>query len=213
MSNSLRPRGPQHARLPCPSPSPRVCSTSVHCVSDAIQPSHPVALFSFTFNLLQHQSLFQWVGSCIRWPHCWSFSFSISLSNECSGFISFRVDWFDLLAVQGTLESSPTLQFFSSSPYLWSSSVHDSDYSHEIKRHLLLGRKVKANLDSILKSRDITLPTKVHLVKAMVFPVCADVRVGPSRKLSVEKLILLNYGVGEDSWEFLGLQGDQTSAS
>ena len=52
----------------------------------------------------------------------------------------------------------------------------DGDCSHEIKRHLLLGRKVMSNLDSILKSRDITLPTKVHLVKAMVFPV--DVRVG-----------------------------------
>ena len=47
----------------------------------------------------------------------------------------------------------------------------DGDYSHEIKRHLLLGRKVMLNLDSILKSRDITLPTKIHLVKAMVFPV------------------------------------------
>ena len=47
----------------------------------------------------------------------------------------------------------------------------DSDYSHEIKRHLLLGRKTMTNLDSILKSRDITLPTKVHLVKAMIFPV------------------------------------------
>ena len=47
----------------------------------------------------------------------------------------------------------------------------DGDYSLEIKRHLLLGRKAKANLDSILRSRDITLPTKVHLVKAMVFPV------------------------------------------
>ena len=47
----------------------------------------------------------------------------------------------------------------------------DGDFSHEIKRHLLLGRKVMTNLDSILKSRDITLPTKVHLIKAMVFPV------------------------------------------
>ena len=47
----------------------------------------------------------------------------------------------------------------------------DGDYSHEMKRHLLLGRKVMTNLDSILKSRDITLPTKVHLVKAMAFPV------------------------------------------
>ena len=55
----------------------------------------------------------------------------------------------------------------------------DSDWSHEIKRHLLLGRKVMTNLDSILKSRDITLSTKVHLVKAMVFPVVmCDVRAG-----------------------------------
>ena len=54
----------------------------------------------------------------------------------------------------------------------------DGDCSHEIKRHLLLGREVMTNLDSILKSRDITLPTKVHLVKAMVFPVVVYVRVG-----------------------------------
>ena len=54
----------------------------------------------------------------------------------------------------------------------WGSKITaDSDFSHEIKRHLLLGRKVMTNLDSILKSRDITLPTKVHLVKAMIFPV------------------------------------------
>ena len=55
----------------------------------------------------------------------------------------------------------------------------DDDCSHEIKRHLLLGRKAITNLDSILKSRDITLPTKFHLVKATVFPVVMNVRVGP----------------------------------
>ena len=56
----------------------------------------------------------------------------------------------------------------------------DSDCNHEFKRHLLLGRKAMTNLDSILKSRDIILPTKVHLVKAIVFPVsCMDVKVGP----------------------------------
>ena len=55
----------------------------------------------------------------------------------------------------------------------------DGDYSHEIKRHLLLGRKAMTNLDSTLKSRDITLPTKFHLVKATVFPVVMNVRVGP----------------------------------
>ena len=74
----------------------------------------------------------------------------------------------------------------------------DGDCSHEIKRCLLLGRKVMTNLDSILKSRDITLPTKVHLVKAMVFPVvmyaCESQTV---KKVSAKELMLL--GVGEDS--------------
>ena len=63
--------------------------------------------------------------------------------------------------------------------FLGSKITADGDCSHEIKRCLLLGRKVMSSLDSILKSRHITLPTKVHLVKAMVFPVsCMDVRVG-----------------------------------
>ena len=63
--------------------------------------------------------------------------------------------------------------------FLDSKITADGDCSHEIKRHLLLGRKVMTHLDSVLKSRDITLPTKVHLVKAMVFPVVMyDVRVG-----------------------------------
>ena len=76
----------------------------------------------------------------------------------------------------------------------------DGDYSNEIKRRLLLGRKAMANLDSILKSRDITLPTKVHLVNAMVFQwSCMDVRVGLYRKLSAEELMLSNCGIGEDS--------------
>ena len=75
----------------------------------------------------------------------------------------------------------------------------DGDCSHEIKRHLLLGRKVTTNLDSIFKSRDITLPTKVHLVKAMVFPVIMyGYESWTVKKLSAEKLMLLNCGVGED---------------
>ena len=61
--------------------------------------------------------------------------------------------------------------------FLGSKITADGDCSHEIKRHLLLGRKAMTNLDSIFKSRDITLPTKVHLVKAMIFPVVMDVRV------------------------------------
>ena len=76
----------------------------------------------------------------------------------------------------------------------------DDDCNHEIKRCLLLGKKVMTNLDSILKSRDITLPTNVHLVKAMVFPV---VMYGwdswTIKKLSAPKLMLLNCSVGENS--------------
>ena len=76
----------------------------------------------------------------------------------------------------------------------------DGDCSHEIKRCLPLGRKVMTNLDSILKSRDITLPSKVRLVKAMVFPVVMYGCEGWTiRKLSAEELMLLNCGVGEDS--------------
>ena len=74
----------------------------------------------------------------------------------------------------------------------------DGDCSHEIKRHLLLGKKVITNLDSILKSRGITLPTKVHLVKAMVFPVVMNGCENWTVKKS-EELVVLNCGVGEDS--------------
>ena len=88
----------------------------------------------------------------------------------------------------------------------------DGDCSHEIKRRLLLGRKVITNLDSMLRSRDTTLPTKVHLVKAMVFPVVMS-GCERWRKLSAEELMLLNCGVGEDSCGSLGLQGDPTSPS
>ena len=83
--------------------------------------------------------------------------------------------------------------------FLGSKITADGDYSHEIKRHLLLGRKVMTNRDSLLKSKDITLPTKVHLVKAIILPVVMYVRVGLQGKLSTEELMLLNYVVGEDS--------------
>ena len=95
--------------------------------------------------------------------------------------------------------------------FLGSQFTADGDCSHEIKRHLLLGRKAMINLDSILKSRDITLLTKVCLVKAMVFPVVMYGCESWTIKLSAEELMLLNWGVGEDTWASLGLQGDTTS--
>ena len=97
--------------------------------------------------------------------------------------------------------------------FLSSRITADGDCSHEIKRRLLLGRQVMTNLDSILKSRDITLPAKVHLVKAMVFPVVIYGCESWTIKLSTEELMLFNCGVGEDSGESLGLQGDPTSLS
>ena len=76
----------------------------------------------------------------------------------------------------------------------------DGDYSHEIKTHLLLGRKTMTNLNSILKSRDITLPSKVHLVKAMIFPVIIyECESWTIKKAEHQKLMLLKYGIGEDS--------------
>ena len=75
----------------------------------------------------------------------------------------------------------------------------DGDCSHEIKRRLLLGRKAMTKLDSISKSTDITLPTKISAVKAMVFPVVMCGCENWTIKLSTEKLMLLNCGVGEDS--------------
>ena len=85
--------------------------------------------------------------------------------------------------------------------FLGSKITVDGDCSHEIKRHLLLRRKAMTKLNSLLKSKDITLLTKVHMVKAMVFPV------------GIYGLMLLKCGVGEDSCESLGLQGYQTSQS
>ena len=85
--------------------------------------------------------------------------------------------------------------------FLGSKITADGDCNHEIKRRLLLGRKVMTNPDSILKSRDITLPTKVRLVKAMVFPVvkygCESWTI--KREQNTKELMLLNCGVGEDS--------------
>ena len=105
--------------LPVPHQLPDFTETHVHRVSDAIQPSHPLSSPSPSApNPSQHQGLFQWLNFRMRWPKYWSFSFSISPSKEIPGLISFRMDWLDLLAVQGTLKifSNTTVQkhqFFS----------------------------------------------------------------------------------------------------
>ena len=106
VSNSLQPHEPQHARPPCPSPTPEVhpnpCPLSV-MPSNPLILCHPLLLLPSIFpsiRVFTNESALR-----IRWPKFWSFSFSISPSNDYSGLISFRMDWLDLLAVQGTLTS------------------------------------------------------------------------------------------------------------
>ena len=85
---------------------PEFTQTHVHRVGDAIQPSHPVIPFSSQHPIFPSLRVFSNESVlCIRWPKCWSFSFSIIPSREYSGLISFRMDWLDLLEVQGTLRS------------------------------------------------------------------------------------------------------------
>ena len=106
MSDSLQPHEPQHTRLPCPSLSPRVCSNSS---IESVMPSNhlifccPLLLLPSVFpsiRVFSNESALH-----VRWPKYWSFSFGIIPSNEYSGLIAFRVDWFDLLAVQETVKS------------------------------------------------------------------------------------------------------------
>ena len=106
VSNSLRPHELQHTRPPCPSPTPRVHSGS----PPSSQWCHPAITSSVVPFSSYPRSLPAWVFSnestlCMRWPKYWSFSFSIIPSKEIPGLISFRMDWLDLLAVQGTLKS------------------------------------------------------------------------------------------------------------
>ena len=126
----------------------------------------------------------------------------------------------NLPVICGSAESGPitsweidgeTVETVSDFIFLGSKITADGDFSHEIKRRLLLGRKVMTNLDSIFKSKDITLPTKVCLVKAMVFPVvmygCESwtvkkaecQRIDVFEKKKKKELMFLNCGVGEDS--------------
>ena len=117
--------------------TPGVCSTHVHWVADAFQPSYSLSSPS-AFSLPQHRIFSNESVLCIRWPKYWSLSFSISPSNEYSGLISCRIDWFDLLAVQGTLNN--LIQYHSSkASVLWRSaffygltltSIHDYWKNH-----------------------------------------------------------------------------------
>ena len=161
MSNSLRPQGLQHARFPCPSPTPRAYSNS--CPSrqwchPTIPSRHPLVLLPSIFpssRVFSNESVL-----CIKWPKYWSFSFSISPSNEYSGLISFRMDWFQLLAAQGTLKS--LLQHDSSkASTLWCSVFFTIQLSHPyIYSSLLIVLHIPSMIFSMCPSGHIILFNK-----------------------------------------------------
>ena len=130
----------QHTGYPVLHHLPELAQAHVHRVGDATQPSHPLLPLLLLPSIFPSIRVFSSESALpIRWPEYWSFSFSISPSNEYSGLISFRVDWLDLLAVQGTLKS--LLQHHSSkASILWHSaffmvqltSVHDHRKNHNL---------------------------------------------------------------------------------
>ena len=147
MSNSSRLLGvmiatPSTPGFPVLHYLPDFAQTCVHWIGDAIQPSHPLLTPSpLTFSLSQHQGLFQWVGSSHQVAKYWSFSFSISPPNEYSGLISFRMDWFDLLGVQGTLKS--LLQHHNlKASIIWCSSFFMVQLSHP---YMTTGKTIALN--------------------------------------------------------------------
>ena len=129
VSDSLQPREPQHARPPSPSPTPLVHPLSIKSVmpSNHLILYHPLLLLPSVFPTIKvfaNESTL-----CMRWPNYWSFSFNSSPSNEHPGLISFRMDWLDLLAVQGSLES--LFQYHSSeASVLWHSAFFIVQLSH-----------------------------------------------------------------------------------
>ena len=216
MSNSLQPHGLQHARPPCPSPTPEFTQTHVYWVGDAIQPSHPPLLLPSIFpniRVFSNESVLR-----IRWPKCWSFSFSISPPNEYSGLISFRKDWLDLLAVQETLKHHS-----SKASILWRPAFFIVQLSHPymitgktiaLTRWTVVGKvmslllnmlsrlvitflpRSKRLLISCLQSQSAVIlePKKIKSVTiSIVFPsICHDV-IGPDVMILVFWIILYLY--------------------
>ena len=146
--------------------------TYVH-QTDAIQPSHPLSSPSLpTFNFSRHQGLSSESVLCIMWPKNWSFSFSISPSNEYSGLISFRMDWLDLLAVQGTLKH--LLQHHSSkASILWCSAFFMVQLSHPymttgktiaLTRQTFVGKIMSLLFNMLSRPVIAFLPSSKHLL-------------------------------------------------
>ena len=142
----------QHVRLPCPPRSPGVCSNSWPLSQWCYWPSHPLYLSPSVFPSIN--SFFSESALCIRWLKYWSFSFSVSASNEYSGLISFRIDWFELLSVQGTLKS--LLQNHSLKASILWCSVFFTSSSH-IHTYMTIGKTIALTLQTFV-SKVSSLP-------------------------------------------------------
>ena len=152
----------------------KFAQTPVHRVGDAIQPSHPLSSPSPpALNLSQYQGLFKWVSSPHqKWPKYWNLSFNISLSNEHPGLIAFRMDWLDLLVVQGTLKS--LLQHHSSKPsILLCSAFFTVQLSHPymttgktiaLTRWMFVGKVMSLLFNMLSRLVSTFLPRSKHLL-------------------------------------------------
>uniref|UniRef100_A0AC11D596 Uncharacterized protein n=3 Tax=Ovis aries TaxID=9940 RepID=A0AC11D596_SHEEP len=171
VSDSLRPHGLQHTRLPYPSPTPGYL-TSI----ESIMPSNHLILCCPLLLLPSIFSSFRVFSNeavlCIRWPKYWSFSFSISLSNEYLGLISSRMDWLDFLAVQGTLKSI-LQQHSSKASILWCSAFFIVQLSHPymttrktiaLTRWTFVGKVMSLLLNMLSRLVIAFLPRSKHLL-------------------------------------------------
>ena len=155
MSDSSQPHELQHARPPCPSPTPRVyrlMSIELVVPSNHLILCCPLLLLSSIFPSIR---VFSELALCIRWSEYWSFSFSISLSNDYSVLISFRMNWFDLLAIQGTLKSllqhnSSKASIFQHLAFFILQLSHPYDYhQHQLPQSRVLLKTVQSHIYQI----------------------------------------------------------------
>ena len=172
MSDSLWSHDLRMPGLPGHHQFQKSTQTHVHWVGDAIQPSHPLSFPSPpALNLSQHQGLFKWVSSSHQVENYQSFSFNISLTNDHLGLISFRMDWLDLLAVQGTQESSPTPQFKSINSlalsFLYSPtliSIHDHWKTIAMTRWTFVDKGMSLPFNMLSRLVITFLPRSKHLL-------------------------------------------------
>ena len=184
VSNSLRPMNRSMPGLPVHHQLPEFTQTHVHRVSDAIQPSHPLSSPSPPAPIPPSIRVFSNESPlCMRWPKYWSFSFSISSSNEHPPLISFRTDWLDLLAVQGTLKS--LLQHHSSKALiLWRSAFFTVQLSHPymptgktiaLTRWTFVGKVMSLLLNMLSRLVITFLPRSKHIFNFMAaITICSD---------------------------------------